>query len=1169
MSVVTLNQTNVNVSDTWIVQNLPTTNYGTNNFLNIGNQGSSPNMNTRALIKFDLGLIPNDAIINSATLNFKTSAINNRTINIHKITSNWDANTATWNLQPSFDSNVYSSKLVNTVGAVSFDVKSLVQEWVNGTVNYGFLLKDSNEAVSVTTSTGFYSTEDTTASNRPTLTIDYTIPSTGKKQVEYVGNGGLANNASSASITPNIPAGKQAGDLLIAHVAGGISAFSIPNGWTQLLTTIQSVRILIAYKFAQATETNPTFTNDANVGKSAVIHAFRNVKAINNSVQTNFTSVTSIYPTAGTLSSTVQKAMLLLLNYEDNSYAITQPLSHTEITELAGSAGRLHGSYKYLHTVLSQISADMTTTIATAAGANSVGIMLEPIVNNVPTDPSNATVDKSSYTVGDTITINFTGSTDADGDAITYEADMYDGVSTWTNIATGKAGSPVTAVVPAMLDTVSAKVRVRARDAKGDPSNDVQSATFSVAQKDGQITAPVNVVSSAYLVSQMARPVMLSNKWLVGAVKDSGGVIYLYKSTDNGRTFTQVTTITNPSGTMTGFSFTSLNTKVYLIRCHTDVISRYIIDLATDSAFTGLGSLDTSLTNTGECTVAVSPDKTKLWWGANTKNATYPNSFNIRAGSIPINADGTLGTPSAVMQVTTENNSSENHINPFMLFNSLGQPVLIWANNKNANTWRIQSKNLTTLSSSDVYSSGNNSYTQSSPTGCNTPNGKQHVAWHGTDSTDTINAYIRYSNATTGTDWLATPKKLVKGQNATITSDKNGKLFITYEDAGVIKRIESTDEFATWTAPVTVGAGTKPTSLFDQSFALDFTVPPTIYQASGAVKYFGSYNVNTAPTLTLTNPANNQTLSEGNSYQVDGSATDTDNGNVITIKYKINNGTTRALNSGVSNGNTPISFAKTLTFHDKRLWDGTTDITGADLAEGTNHTLTVWVEDDQGGVSSQVTRTFTVIWNRPPTISGTDQNLGTINAIPTGNYSVTEPENDTFTITEYLDGVQTKSFAGVAGQNYSATIDPSTWLTLALDVPHEIRIRATDSKGLYSERVYTFTRTETQIKFELNLDDPATKAFFTDSTMPSRILVTLDAVILAGASITKVEVTNNAFDAAPTWEDATGPAKAGRGYLFTNKTKTAPNWGVNIRVTIDKGTATDRVIINGFGGAFD
>ncbi|MDN4093586.1 Ig-like domain-containing protein [Brevibacillus agri] len=316
-------------------------------------------------------------------------------------------------------------------------------------------------------------------------------------------------------------------------------------------------------------------------------------------------------------------------------------------------------------------------------------------------------------------------------------------------------------------------------------------------------------------------------------------------------------------------------------------------------------------------------------------------------------------------------------------------------------------------------------------------------------------------------------------------------------------------------------------------------------------------------------PNTNQTLQEGSTFNVQGSASDVDSGNVVTIKYKINNGTTRALSSGVSDGSSPISFAKTLTYHDKRIWDGTTDITGVDLAENTNHTLTVWAEDDQGGISNQETRTFTVIWNRPPMISGTDTDLGTINTPPTVSYSVTEPEGNTFTITEYLNGVQKNTFSGVDGQTYSFTIDHDTWIRLDLDVLHQIKIRATDSEGLYSDRIFTFIRTETHIEFILDYDNPNVVADFTLDAMPERVLVTLDRYMPAGSSIEFVKVCNNALDATPTWEDATGAVNGGRGYLFTNTTKTATDWAINIWVSINKGTATERVLLNGHGGAFD
>lgn len=323
------------------------------------------------------------------------------------------------------------------------------------------------------------------------------------------------------------------------------------------------------------------------------------------------------------------------------------------------------------------------------------------------------------------------------------------------------------------------------------------------------------------------------------------------------------------------------------------------------------------------------------------------------------------------------------------------------------------------------------------------------------------------------------------------------------------------------------------------------------------------------PTLTLTSPADNQTLTEGKTYSIAGSATDVDNGNVVTIKYNINNWTARAINSGVSDGSTPIAFSKNLTYRNKRLWDGSTDVVGADLAENADHTLTIWAEDDQGGKSPEVTRKFRVVWNRPPTISGKNGDLGTFLQPPTVEYSAIDPEGNTFTFTEYLNGKQIRSFDGTAGENYVVQIDHDAWIRLDLDVQHEIRIRATDSAGSYSERVYTFTRTETHIEFVLNFDNPDVQAHFVLDGMPQRVLVTLERYIPEGATIESVKVCNNALDASPTWEDATNTVKTNRGYLFTNTTKTAANWAINIWVVIAKGSATERVKLNGFGGAFD
>ncbi|AUM66193.1 hypothetical protein C0R09_17575 [Brevibacillus laterosporus] len=319
--------------------------------------------------------------------------------------------------------------------------------------------------------------------------------------------------------------------------------------------------------------------------------------------------------------------------------------------------------------------------------------------------------------------------------------------------------------------------------------------------------------------------------------------------------------------------------------------------------------------------------------------------------------------------------------------------------------------------------------------------------------------------------------------------------------------------------------------------------------------------LNEPPKCTLTSPPNNQTLTENATLNIQGTASDTDKDNVVTIKYRINNGTTRALQSGVSNGSTPISFAKTLTFRAKRLYDGTTDLTGSDLAENTDHTLTIWAEDDQGGKSTEVTRKFRVVHNRPPVINGQNVDLGVLNAIPSKTYTVTEPEGDAFTITEKINGKVIRTFAGTDSKENTATIPLDTWLRLSLTAVHTLIIEATDSKGMTSTRSYTFRRSADKIAFALR------NPFGTDIAA-KRILVTIDGTIPAGADY-KAEVCNNAFDELPTWEDASNHVKFNRGFIFTNKEKTAEKWGVSVRFSFTKGTATEPVIVRGFGGAFD
>lgn len=1122
-------------------------------------------------------------------------------IGIHRVTSDWPSLSVSWNTKPTFDPVPATSFLTNgTNGYVTLDVKGAVQLWVNGTQkNHGVMLKAANETVDMYNV--FDSFEGSTTAQRPQLTIDYTIPTTGKKQVEYVG--GKSQGANSASqVTVSLPTGYQAGDLLLMMASMTVSDtannFVTPAGWALLSTFNSGHRMSIFYKFAESASEAPPVIDTTRIGLAGywtiTVSVFRNVKRIEKTLASTGTTYS---PPTITVDGT--RRLLLETLSSSSSVSLNPPLSTEEKLEYLNSSGGIvhFQGMRYLHDKLTMTSSEMLITNATGgptASTETRAILLEPLTNNLPTLTLSSSADSQSLTEGDTYKIEGTISdvdagnalylkySIASGDTQTLSLGVSDGTNpaAFSKVLTYSAGRfwDGSVAVSTILPAENSYMVIWANDGKDDSIK--QMRNFTVQQEDGKLYVPVNVVSQSYLVSQMARPVRLSNGWLVGAVRNSSNNhVYLYVSKDNGKSWLFVS---SSAYSISQFALASKGTTVYVLGNDPGYsnLTMSILNIATyPLGFDGFSNnlnIDSGQASWGSgIAMAITPDGTKLWWAASTKNSSYPNSFNIRAGSIPILLDGTLGTPSSVKQVSKANTAGQNIINPSIIFASDGQPIILHEVGIPGSNQIIAAKETGTDFGvatgynwliKAVYNGG--AYVQSSPVAIVTPNGKQHVAWHGADSSDTVNSYICYSNATTGADWLTTPKKLVKGTNASITSDKNGKLIITYEDGGYIKRIESTNEFASYSGPFTVGAGTKPATFYDQSFQTDFSVPPTLYQAAGAVKYYGVLNPNKKPVVTLTT-LDNQTLTENATLSVAGSALDQDVDNAVTIKYRINGGTIRNIASGVSDGSTPLSFARDLRYSGKRMWDGAVDVAGADLAENTDHTLAVWAEDDKGGKSAEVTRKFRVVWNRPPTISGQNSDLGTLTERPTVTYSAADPEGNSFTFTEYLNGQQVRSFAGTDGQQNTFELTHDAWIKLDLDVQHQLKIVATDSAGISSERVYTFTRTETHLEFMLDYNNPDVAAFFTVDGMPERILFTLERYLPPDSEIESLLVTNNYLDATPTWEDACNAVIGGRGYIFTNKTKTAADWAICVWVTLAKGSATQRVHVYGYGGAFD
>ena len=218
---------------------------------------------------------------------------------------------------------------------------------------------------------------------------------------------------------------------------------------------------------------------------------------------------------------------------------------------------------------------------------------------------------------------------------------------------------------------------------------------------------------------------------------------------------------------------------------------------------------------------------------------------------------------------------------------------------------------------------------------------------------------------------------------------------------------------------------------------------------------------------------------------------------------------------------------------------------------------------DSAGAESayKTSATRTVINNTPPTISGTDTDLGAKTGAFDQKYTVTDPDSgQTITVVEKIDGAQKRSYAATSGQEYTFNVTADEWVKLS-NGSHALTITATDNYGGAATRTYTFSKNETEIELTLatplEADDMVTKA-----------IMSITRQIPAGAEFT-VEACNNGNDDSPTWEDVTQAVTSGSKFFLSNDSKTAAEWGFNFRIKVKRNSASGDCFISSVGGNFE
>lgn len=201
----------------------------------------------------------------------------------------------------------------------------------------------------------------------------------------------------------------------------------------------------------------------------------------------------------------------------------------------------------------------------------------------------------------------------------------------------------------------------------------------------------------------------------------------------------------------------------------------------------------------------------------------------------------------------------------------------------------------------------------------------------------------------------------------------------------------------------------------------------------------------------------------------------------------------------------------------------------------------------------------TVSVNTAPTVSTDGAALGRKNAAFAWKYTVRDADGDTLTVTEKLDGKTTKTRTGVASGTaltFEQTASAAGFQKI-LNGNHTITVEVSDGKETVSTSA-TFTKAVHAAS--VTLAEPL--AVDGDITV---------AVLQVTGSIPddakfKAEVTNNALDSSPVWQDATTEVKKGVNIVFD---KTATNGAAfNFRVSVERGESGEGGYIEAVSGAF-
>ena len=291
----------------------------------------------------------------------------------------------------------------------------------------------------------------------------------------------------------------------------------------------------------------------------------------------------------------------------------------------------------------------------------------------------------------------------------------------------------------------------------------------------------------------------------------------------------------------------------------------------------------------------------------------------------------------------------------------------------------------------------------------------------------------------------------------------------------------------------------------------------------------------------------NISLGEKNSpFTISYTVEDDDINDVLTVKEYLD-GTLLKTRSNATRG-----FEYNLEITKEQLYN---------LEQTGKHTVSISVSDGNG---AETTNNYNFVRvNLVPVLTVTsafDETTVFKESSPSITYTVEDPEGEEVKVGILVDGIVVQPLEVVdQSQENTIEIEHDNWITV-LNGKHTLTLQAQDIQGGISTKEYTFIKNEDTI--EVQLKEPIK----TGSTYAQGVYLSIIKHNVNNDSV-KVMVTNNGLDTSPTWEDATSEVVNMNKYTFTNTSKTASEYALDVKITATRTVEVGTIKILGEGGS--